>query len=309
MAQERNDLDKFGNHMDMETAARDDTRENDISTRHVGRTDDDDLDRDTENIREQIADTRNQMGDTIDEIQDRLSFSNISEQVSEHVQNAVETGKDAIYNATIGKAATFMKNAADNISNSSVVKSAKDNPLPLVLIGVGAGLLAYRSFTKPAYRESWRYGHENRQDREFDRSMTEPDRGTLAGITGKASETAGQTMDKVSGAFNRAYTGAGTVMTQAYEKADEFRGAAIDRYQTYLSQNPLALGAAALALGAAVGMAIPASTYESELLGETRDDLLDKAQNAAAGLLDKTKQAIVEADIPVITHKGSAIEH
>ena len=96
MAQERNDLNEFGNRTDMQTAARDQTRENDISTRQVGGTDYDDLDRDTENIREQIADTRNQMGDTIDEIQDRLSFSNISEQVSEHVQNLARIGLNVL---------------------------------------------------------------------------------------------------------------------------------------------------------------------------------------------------------------------
>src|SRR5690349_2004050 len=53
----------------------------------------------TEKIREQIVETRQQMGETIDAIQEKLSFSNISEQVkeqvSEQINNVVDTAKEA----------------------------------------------------------------------------------------------------------------------------------------------------------------------------------------------------------------------
>jgi len=94
MAQERSDV----NHLD--------NVEPGMSASTAG---DEENSRETENIRGQIEETRNQMGGTIDAIQDKLSFSNISEHVSEHVQNAVESGKEAIYDATIGKAKTFKK--------------------------------------------------------------------------------------------------------------------------------------------------------------------------------------------------------
>src|SRR5687768_5212301 len=48
---------------------------------------------DTEHIRQEIEETRNSMGETIDAIQERLSIANISEQVSEQVSNAIETAK------------------------------------------------------------------------------------------------------------------------------------------------------------------------------------------------------------------------
>src|SRR5438477_12905005 len=67
----------------------------------------------TENLKAKIAETRSQMGETIDELQERLSFSNISEQVSEHVSNVIETAKNSAYDATIGKAVGFMKNMGD----------------------------------------------------------------------------------------------------------------------------------------------------------------------------------------------------
>src|SRR5438067_937830 len=48
----------------------------------------------TEHLRSQIEETRKEMGETIDALQEKLSFSNVSEQVSETVSNAIETAKD-----------------------------------------------------------------------------------------------------------------------------------------------------------------------------------------------------------------------
>ena len=43
------------------------------------------------------------------------------------------------------------------------------------------------------------------------------------------------------------------------------------------------------AVGAAVGFSLPATRYEGELLGEYSQQVLDKAQTAASGLVDKVK--------------------
>jgi len=300
MAQERNDIEKFGN-----TPAVTDSAASHSSSDDAGLT------RETANIKGQIEETRNQMGETIDAIQDKLSFSNISEQVSDHVHNAVETAKEAVYDATIGKAADIMKNVTNDISNSSVVRTAKDNPLPFVLIGLGAGLLAYKGYTGTLKPRARRHEFVGYQDRSSDAnpSMADSALGKLDDIKDKVSTTAGNAMEKVSGAIDSAYAGAGDVMDRASVKAHDLKDAAIGHYQTHLDKNPLALGAAALALGAAVGMAIPATQYEGQLLGETRDDLLDKAQNTAAGLLDKTKKAIIDIKPPIAAQKPSMKEH
>src|SRR5438552_2273887 len=111
----------------------------------------------TEHIKAQIEQTRSQMGETIDRIQERLSFSNISDQVSETVNNAIETAKDTAYDATIGKAVNFMKNVGDEVSHTGAFRMVKKNPLPIALIGLGAGLLAYQSFNgKSSYRGNGR---------------------------------------------------------------------------------------------------------------------------------------------------------
>ena len=87
---------------------------------------------DTDQIRAQIEETRSQMGETIDAIQEKLSFQNISEQVkeqvSETINSAIETAKDSVYGATIGnlgKAGKFMQNVGKEISKTEAGRFAR----------------------------------------------------------------------------------------------------------------------------------------------------------------------------------------
>lgn len=62
---------------------------------------------------------------------------------------------------------------------------------------------------------------------------------------------------------------------QALEKARLAR----ERYRHMLGENPLALGAGALIAGLAFGLMLPPTRRENELLGETRDSLMDQAKS------------------------------
>lgn len=255
----------------------------------------------TEQIKGQIEETRHQMGETIDAIQERLSFSNISDQVSEHVSSAVDSAKDAVYDATIGKAVYFMKNVGNEISGSSIVRTARKNPFPFVLIGLGAGLLAYQSFSGGSHRRPAGFTGRRRYDRPTSGNLTgietrtTPEHESGPGLMDKVSNVAGSAYENVTGAVDNVYTSAAEYANQAYDKAGQMRIKAADTYDQYLQERPLALGAVALALGAAVGMAIPSTSYEGELMGETRDELFQKAQEKAAGLLEKTKSVVADA--------------
>jgi hypothetical protein len=50
--------------------------------------------------------------------------------------------------------------------------------------------------------------------------------------------------------------------------------------QRALRDRPLAVGAAALAIGTMVGCSLPRTNAEDELMGETRDEVLNRAGNA-----------------------------
>ena len=284
----------------------------------------------TQHLKAQIEETRNQMGETIDALQEKLSFSNLSEQVSEHVNNAIETAKNSVYDATIGKAVGIMKNMGDGITDTKIVRTARNNPLPLILIGVGAGLLAYNAYSGSGRRRRSFRGRTDRRDEFADRERARLDmeRGTsfdisdrpreagstmgalsdkAAALTDKVSNAANSAYESASNAMNTAVTGARDAANTAYSKAGEYGSAAYDTYDHYMDTNPLAVGAAAFALGAVAGLAIPATRYEGELMGEARDQLLQKAQDKGSMLLDKTKNLVDEAANTVSKESRSII--
>lgn len=312
----------------LETRSDDDyeTSDTDLEASSDNGDDTDETD-DTDQIRAQIEETRSQMGETIDAIQEKLSFQNISEQVkeqvSEHINSAIETAKDSVYSATIGnlgKAGKFMQNVGKEISKTEAGRFARKNPFPLVLIGLGVGLLAYEGFGKGKSRRTYRYSDYDNDSR--DRGYR--DSGTFSTLksaansaTGKISDTAssaydsvssttGNAIDSVKGAAtsaygsvtdsaNKAYSAVSDYAGTAYEKAGEYGQQARETYDQYIEENPLAVGAVALAVGAAIGLAIPATRYESEVMGEYSQQLLDKAQTAAGGLVDRVKEVAAEA--------------
>ena len=66
-------------------------------------------------------------------------------------------------------------------------------------------------------------------------------------------------------------------------------------YDHYIEENPLAVGAVALALGAAIGFAIPLTKKENEYMGEYRDNVLEKAQATAQDAIGTVKQMASDA--------------
>lgn len=65
--------------------------------------------------------------------------------------------------------------------------------------------------------------------------------------------------------------------------------------QTMMEENPLALGAVALALGAAVGLAAPRTGMEDEVLGAYRDQLVDRAEETAKRAKTQVEHVAEEA--------------
>jgi len=278
----------------------------------------DDQPEETEQIKAQIEETRSQLGSTIDAIQEKLSLANVSEQVSEQVTNVIESASNSAYEATIGKAVGFMKNLGDDISGSRVMRTVSSNPFPLVLIGIGAGLLAYQNFGRSNRRsirglgkyQGGQYGTGYAGGRSLaDRSGTGTtgDQESMAsraysGVSDTASSAvssvtgaAGTAYESVSGAVGNVYSGAGDAVNRAYRSAGELGSKAQEQYEYYIEENPLAVGAVAAALGAAVGFAIPSSRYEGQLLGETRQKVMGRAQDAATQLIDQARRVADEA--------------
>ena len=280
----------------------------------------DDATEETEHLRAQIVETRKEMGETIDAIQEKLSFSNISEQVkdqvTEQISNAYETAKDTVYEATLGKAGKFMKTVGKELSKTDFGKTLQNNPFPLLLLGLGVGFLAYKNFGGKK-RKSYRYAYDGEDRRDYryggtlanNKSMLKSAQGKIGdaasgayeGVSNAASSAYGGVTSAASSAYegvsdvaSNAYSGVGDYAGRAYEKVGDYGTQAREQYDYYIEENPLAVGAVALAVGAAVGFAIPSTRYESDLMGEYSQQVYDKAQTAASGLVDKVKTVATE---------------
>ena len=88
---------------------------------------------------------------------------------------------------------------------------------------------------------------------------------------------------KVGTVAGQVQVAAGNLSAQVSEQAQRSAG----WFGTTLHDNPLAIGALAVALGAAAGFIIPETPYEDSLLGQKRDELVAQAQSAAQDITHK----------------------
>ena len=275
---------------------------------------------DPDQIRENIEETRAEMSETIDAIQEKLSFSNISEQVkaevSDYVGETIQTAKNTVYEAVVEKG-EFIMNYADKrineIADTEVVKTAKRNPLALALIGLGLGMIYFsggKKRTKNRYANNYDYDDDIDERNYGRRYSTKSNRSKFDAVQNKVSSAAsgvGDTVSNAAGAVSDTVSNAvgtvsdtvsstagavsGTVSdvaSQAYKqagkigsKAEDLAETVYDQYDYYMEENPLAVGAVAMALGAAVGLAFPSTSVENRYMGVTRDNLLNKAEETA----------------------------
>lgn len=105
--------------------------------------------------------------------------------------------------------------------------------------------------------------------------------GDLAGrVQGTVSETAGRVQESV-----------GTLGRRAGDYTHQMAASC----QSMIEERPLAVGAMALGLGAAIGMLIPGTYRENRLMGEARDQVVDKVQDTAQDLASRAQIVAEEA--------------
>ena len=107
---------------------------------------------------------------------------------------------------------------------------------------------------------------------------------TASGIVGQIGDTAGNIASGTAAA-------AGNLAEQAQYRAMRLE----DSFQRVLRTNPLAVGAVTLALGTAIGLALPQTQRENQLMGEARDTVLERAQALAQETVEKVQHVATEA--------------
>jgi ElaB/YqjD/DUF883 family membrane-anchored ribosome-binding protein len=233
-----------------------------------------------ERTRAEIERTRAGMGETVDAIQEKLSPENLKEQA-----------KDRVREATVGKAQE---------AGSGIVEAIRQNPLPAALAGVGLGWLFVSSrrqsatFRAPyrdvAYRDAaYVEGYPPRYEGQGAGGSSAGQ--ALGNARDRAGETATQAQDKAGELASRTQDRVSSLGDQARYQAQRASGG----FQRMLRENPLAMGALGVGVGAAVGLAIPETSKEHEVMGEARDNLVEKAQEKAQDAQQRVQRVTEEA--------------
>ena len=252
----------------------------------------DDYDDNTEQLRADIEDTRADMTQTINEIQERLSPEYLVDQVKETVRDATIGKVERVVGqfgetlSEVTEPALAMAGRAGNAIKevgTTVADKFYKNPIPVALIGLGVGMLVIRNFRGPSYSSSPRRSLQERSNYELGdtgglASQTyESGRSALNQVKETASDLASRSTDALSNLGSKAKDGASAVTT---------------RFERMMHDNPLAVGAVAVAAGTAIGLMLPSTRIENEYIGETGERLVEKAEDVARGALDKVQDAV-----------------
>jgi hypothetical protein len=251
--------------------------------------DDEPMDRETARKLGEIEQTRTAMHETVEEIGDRLAPSTI-------VQNAKETVRDA----TVGKVEDMADSAGRMAyeagytvqqAGSGILETIRRNPIPAAMAGIGiAWLMTHRSNASagPTYWDErrWSAGPGSRFDRRQDggRGMTERvgDVGDSIGQrVGEVGDNVGQRLERVGDRF-------GDMPDEVSYRARDLG----EQARTLMEDSPLAVGAAALAVGTAIGAALPATRAERRMLGPATERAVDTAERTAKKALADAEQGL-----------------
>ncbi len=197
-------------------------------------------------------------------------------------------------------------------TGSGIMGTIRQNPLPAALTGIGLGWLLM-SARSSGSSSRVRYGAED-----YTHDYPPPYEGQGSG-EGPPGQAMGRARERVGETATQAQDKAGQVATQAQDKAGQVASQAQDRasrlgdkaryqarrasggFQRMLQENPLTVGALAVGTGAAVGLVIPQTSQEHQVMGEARDTLVEKAQEKAEEAQEKVQRVAEEA-------KGAAQE-
>ena len=233
-------------------------------------------DKSPQEIEREIEETRNRMSQNIDELGDRLSPQNLKHEAKTAIKSAAQ---DAV--STVGEKARR--------SGSRLVDVIRDNPLPVIAVGAGVTwLLTKRSSDDISGNRMARYAYTGAERRQGEGS------GLKNRIGGAVSDVKDKVSDAASGIAGRASDFASGTQERVGEFGSQARRQG-ERVKTNLEkvaeENPLSVAIGAAILGMAIGLLLPGTDRENELMGTTRDQLVDRAEKTA----ERVKDAAVEA--------------
>jgi hypothetical protein len=227
--------------------------------------------------------------------EDRLRPKNVAASAAAGVldtASATASNAAATIRDTASAAAATVRNAAsETLNDSRVVQQVRENPIPAAMVGVGIAGLVWLAF-----------GNRNRQSqtrrpRRFANAPGSYEVIKAAGYNERGEYYYTDETGGVGGVERAKELGSttGGYARDVAAKARQTTRRAQSQLQRAINENPLFVGAAALATGAMIGMALPETERENELMGETRDAVVEEAQDKARTAATRVQQAASEA--------------
>jgi hypothetical protein len=188
----------------------------------------------------------------------------------ENLDRTVEALKSKMTPGQLFDEATHAMGGAGQQVFSKFLDQAKENPMPLAVMGLGLAWLMSTS-NKGGSRPS------TYEERAF---APAPGRGIgdkVHAVGDKASDLISGAREKLSGAT----ASAGEFGHTAADRAMHYGQQAKRSFAEVLEKEPLLLGAAGLLVGAAIGAALPPTEAEDRTIGPMRDKMFDKGKDLA----------------------------
>jgi hypothetical protein len=115
--------------------------------------------------------------------------------------------------------------------------------------------------------------------------------------------------DMAQGALRSARDSGGAVLNRAGSYAGGGAGRVADQVSAAFTRNPLVIGAVGVMAGALLAALVPMSRLEHELLGETRDELWHRAEEAGEEAVTRVREAAAQAAVRAVdAAAGAAVE-
>jgi hypothetical protein len=232
-------------------------------------------DRRTTAIRSDIENTRAEMSETIDAIQDRLRPRNVVSRAAEGVR---DTAVDKVKQVATRVQETLPVRRSGSDFRGGFTDRVRENPVPAA---IAAGSLAWLVFAET--------------------------RGSSRDASTRLYESADRTNLRVG---SRGRTLEGDERANVYPATGDRVRRVVDdtrrRARSMTGSNPLGVAGLAAVLGVAVGMLTPVSERENELMGEARDSVVDRAREAARDAAERV-QGVAEDVQRVASKAVSAI--
>jgi len=233
-----------------------------------------------EEIEREIEHTRNRLSRDIDELGNKLN-----------PQNLKEEAKSAIKGAAQGAVSNVGEQARR--TGFRLVEVIRENPLPVIAVGAGVTwLLTQRNRSEISGNRMARYSYTGPERRQGDNWQSG------SGVRSRVGSSVSGMKDSISEASSGVAERAGELKDRAGERIGELSGEARRQtrriktnFEHAAEENPLALAIGAAVVGLALGMLLPNTEREDEMMGSARDQLVDRAERTA----ERVKDAAVDA--------------